>query len=163
MRLRTVFALAGMLALASVASDTASAKDFTILGRCGPSTGKSYYFEGGFVAPGRGGWQEDGIKEGRLTILINDHDQLDIWSKDAVNPFQSYLKEGYKLSVIKVDEKSRTLIIHASGPMFSETYQLRTNQFGLGTLVWTQSKTTDAITKTAVMQAECGPQYAITP
>ncbi len=28
---------------------------------------------------------------------------------------------------------------------------------GLGTLVWTQSKTTNAITKTAVMQAECGP------
>jgi hypothetical protein len=152
------------LTLALLASPAAAqAKDLTILARCGPSTGRSFYFEGGIVGPGRGGWQEDGISDGRLTILINEQDQLDIWSKDAVNSFVSYLKEGYKLNVIQVDQKSRTLTIHASGPMFSETYQLRTNEFGLGTLIWTQSKITQAITKTAVMQANCGPQYAIKP
>ncbi|WP_345820099.1 hypothetical protein ABC766_29330 [Methylobacterium fujisawaense] len=141
----------------------ASAKDATILARCGPSTGRSFYFEGGFVPPGRGGWRDDGISDGRLTFLINDHDQLDILSKDAANPLQSYLKEGYKLTVVQVDPKSRTIIINATGSMASETYQIRTNEMGLGTLVWTQSKTTNAITKTAVMQAECGPQYTIAP
>jgi len=163
MRLRSVRALLMVLVPILTAPELVSAKDATILARCGPSTGRSFYFEGGFVPPGRGGWRDDGISDGRLTFIINDYDQLDILSKDAVNPLQSYLKEGYRLSVVQVDEKSRTIIINAIGSMASETYQIRTNEMGLGTLVWTQSKTTNAITKTAVMQAECGPQYAIKP
>jgi len=141
----------------------ARASDASILARCGPSTGRSFYFEGGFVGPGQGGWREDGISDGRLTIVLNEQGQLDIWSKDAVNPFQSYLKEGYRVSLVKFDEKSRTMILNASGPLFAESYQLRINDVGVGTLVWTQSKITPAITKTAVMQAECGPQYAMKP
>lgn len=141
----------------------ARASELSILARCGPSTGRSYYFEGGFVGPGQGGWRDDGISDGRLSIVLNEQGQLDIWSKDALNPLQSYLKEGYRVALVKFDEKSRTMILRASGPMFAESYQLRVNDLGVGTLVWTQSKITPAITKTAVMQAECGPQYAMKP
>lgn len=138
------------------------AKDVTILARCGASDGQSYYFEGGFVGPGQGGWKKDGVDDGRVTVFLNENDQLDLLVKDRATT-RSYLKAGYKVGLINFDQATKTMLISAYGSDFSETYLIRQDDAGIGTMVWTISKITPAIAKSSTMQAPCGPQYAIKP
>lgn len=138
------------------------AQSATILARCGPSVGQSYYFEGGVIGPGHGGWKPDGYENGRITAYINDKNEVDILLKDATG-LKSYLSQGYKVEVVAVQESERALLINASGPNFTESYLFKTNKLGVGTLAWTASKTADLLIRTSVMVAECGPKFAIAP
>jgi hypothetical protein len=145
------------LALA-IFPDAASAE--TILARCGPSTGQSYYFETGFVGPGQGGLRKDGFDGGRIFAYINNQEKLDLIIKDT-NGFQSYLKEGYKVNIINLSASDKSFLIAAYGPNFAESYVFRLNNYGVGTVSWTGSKLTEGITKTSMMTAECGPKYGL--
>ncbi|WP_430913902.1 hypothetical protein [Methylobacterium sp. sgz302541] len=132
----------------------------TILARCGPSTGESYYFEAGIAGPGRGGWKKDGIDDGRITAYINDNQQLDILQRDTTGT-KSYLKEGYKVALINFSQQDRSLLISAYGENFSETFLFKVSELGVGTLAWTASKVAPLVIRTSIMTAECGPKYAL--
>ncbi|KQO78116.1 hypothetical protein ASF36_13865 [Methylobacterium sp. Leaf90] len=134
----------------------------TILARCGPSVGQSYYFEAGVVGPGQGGWKKDGFDGGRITAYINDKDQLDILMKDGTG-LKSYLAEGYKISLVSLSKEDRSFLLSAYGQGFAETYLFKVNDLGVGTLAWTASKVTPLVIRTTVMTAECGPKYSIEP
>ncbi|WP_156635612.1 hypothetical protein [Methylobacterium sp. Leaf123] len=133
----------------------------TILARCGPSIGQSYYFEAGVVGPGQGGWKKDGFDGGRITAYINDKEQLDILMKDGAG-LKSYLAEGYKISLVSLSKDDKSFLLAAYGQGFAETYLFKINDLGVGTLAWTASKVTPLVIRTTVMTAECGPKYDIT-
>lgn len=151
-------------ALAAAAAATLiaplGAEAATILARCGPSTGQSYYFEAGVVGPGRGGWQKDGFENGRVIAYINDSQQLDILVRDSAGT-KSYLKEGYKVALINFSQQDRAFLISVYGDNFSETLLFKVNDLGVGTLAWTASKVTPLVIRTSIMTAECGPKYAL--
>lgn len=153
----------GVVVIALAISGCASeATALTVLASCGPSKGQSYYFEGGFVGPGQGGWRSDGMDGGRITIILKDDNSVDILMKDATG-FRSYNKDGINLTVISVDAKNRVFLIKASQTNLVETYMVKTNEVGVGTLAWTSASVTQAFTKTRIMTASCGPEYEITP
>ena len=54
--------VAAAIALSVAVSDGAWAQTLT---ECGGSDGYAYYFVGGLVPAGKGGWQKDGIDGGR--------------------------------------------------------------------------------------------------
>lgn len=160
LRFTTALAFAAAATLLLGLRDEAAA--VTIIARCGPSVGQSYYFEAGIVGPGQGGWKKDGFDGGRITAYINDKDQLDILMKDAAG-LKSYLAEGYKISLVSLSKEDRSFLLSAYGQGFAETYLFKVNDLGVGTLAWTASKVTPLVIRTTVMTAECGPKYAIEP
>lgn len=133
----------------------------TILARCGPSIGQSYYFEAGVVGPGQGGWKKDGFEGVRITAYINDKEQLDILMKDGTG-LKSYLAEGYKISLVILSKEDKSFLVTAYGQGFAETYLFKVNDLGIGTLAWTAGKVTHLVIRTTVMIAECDPKYDIT-
>lgn len=153
---------ATLAVLATLLVGGGSAQAATILARCGPSVGQSYYFEAGIVGPGQGGWKKDGFDGGRITAYINDKNQLDILMKDSTG-LKSYLAEGYNISLVNLSKEDRAFLLTAYGQEFSETYLFKVNDLGVGTLAWTASKVTPLVIRTTVMTAECGPKYAIEP
>jgi len=151
---QSIYAIVAMLLIG------APAEAATILARCGPSTGQSYYFEAGIVGPGQGGWKQDGFAGGRITVYINNQNQLDLLQKDSTG-LKSYLKEGYKVNLVELSQQDRAFLISAAGANFIETYLFKVNDYGVGTLAWSASKVTPVVIRTSIMTAECGPSFAI--
>jgi hypothetical protein len=68
---------AASIAFSVAVSDEARAQTLT---ECGKSDGYAYYFVGGLVPAGKGGWQKDGIDGGRI-ILNYVNGDLDLLIK----------------------------------------------------------------------------------
>ncbi|WP_131803863.1 hypothetical protein [Methylorubrum salsuginis] len=151
-----------LLAAALTLTTAGGVRAASILARCGPSTGQSYYFETGIVGPGQGGWKKDGFDNGRITAYINDENKIDIIMRDG-NGVRSYLREGYNASLNNFSKQDMAFLISARGSNFSETYLFKINDLGVGTLSWTASKVTPLVIRTTVMTAEWGPNFAIEP
>jgi hypothetical protein len=68
------------------------------LTECGRSDGYAYYFQGGLISPGKGGWQKDGIDDGRI-ILNYINGEVDLLLKDTTGTTRSVKQDGGKLIV----------------------------------------------------------------
>lgn len=80
-----------------------------------------------------------------------------------VTGLQSYIKQGYNVSAQTVDKENRSFLVTASGDQFVETFLVKLNDKGVGSMVWTSSKTNSYFIKASIMLAECGPKFDLAP
>lgn len=130
-----------------------------ILTICGESKGDAYYFEGGLVGPGQGGWHQDGISGGSFTLLITDN-KLDIIFKDATGNTYSHLKEGDTVRLISANKDVNTFLVISENAARDtvEHYLFALNQYGVGTVAWGTIRSNDTIKKSSLMTARCSQE-----
>ena len=85
-------------ATAETQQDWAAPATPQTLTECGRSDGYAYYFTGGLVAAGKGGWQKDGIDGGRIILNYNGS-EVDLLIKNATGTTKSVKQDGGKLIV----------------------------------------------------------------
>lgn len=133
----------------------------SMLTRCGESSGWSFFFEGGLVGPGQGGWKEDGINGGAIEVhLVND--SLDVVFYDTTGGPYSHTLEGANvyLSAIQQTEiggRTFTVVVDNRGSGLLETYLFNLNAIGVGTVVWSAMRTGGMFPKGSLMTASCSP------
>jgi hypothetical protein len=105
-----------------------------VITTCGASAGYGYYIE-----PQHDGWQQDGIKNGSLTVLRDASGGYDIISRDIRTTFSA---KGDGAQVVKVNGANHlrfTLVVVYPNPV-TEIYQFSLDQRGRGTLIWAAVK-----------------------
>lgn len=129
-----------------------------IFASCGASQGVAYFFEGGLVGPGQGGWLKDGVTDGGIALVKLDG-KLDILFKDATGNRYSHRAEGSDIRLIAADPDGSYLVI-ATNPKgkSAEHFLFKVNEYGVGTLVWGTIRTDTPASKSSLMTAECGPK-----
>jgi hypothetical protein len=75
-----------------IAGDVVAQQIITV---CGASSGYGYYLE-----PTRDGWQQDGIKNGTITVIRDSAGAYDVILKDTMTTFSA---RGDGAQVVKVD------------------------------------------------------------
>jgi hypothetical protein len=128
--MRTSIAVAVLLMLCADAAgqpqtDWAAPATPQTLTECGRSDGYAYYFTGGLITAGKGGWQKDGITDGRIILNYNGSD-VDL--------------------LITVFYEVGTL---------TEDYVFQVDDRGNGTVAWTSVRTAGTINKMWLMTAQC--------
>lgn len=86
-----------------------------VITRCGESDGWAYFFEGGLVGPGQGGWKEDAISGGAIEVHLVD-EKLDLVFFDATGGPYSHTLEGaevYLSSIRDTPSGGRTFTVIA--------------------------------------------------
>jgi hypothetical protein len=137
------------VAFAICVSEVAAQEVITV---CGASAGYGYYLE-----PQVHGWQQDGIKNGTLTVLRDRAGGYDVISKDVNTTFSA---KGDGAQVVKVngsEDLRFTLVVVYPNPV-TEIYQFSLDQRGRGTLIWAAVKNRVgplAITKGTLFTATC--------
>lgn len=152
------FALGGLTFLLSallMVTPTAA----SLLTRCGESKGWSYFFEGGFVGPGQGGWREDGISGGAIEVHLKN-DVLDVIFYDTTGGPYSHTSEGaqvYPTSIQETESGGRTftVVVDNRGTGLLETYFFNLNATGSGTVVWSAMRSGGILPKASLMTASC--------
>ena len=148
-----------MTLMVSLSSSSASA---SMLTRCGESSGWSFFFEGGLVGPGQGGWKEDGIKGGAIEVhLVKDN--LDVVFYDATGGPYSHNLDGANVYLTatrhtEIGGRSFTVVVDNRGSGLLETYLFNLNAVGVGTVVWSTMRTGGLFPKGSLMTASCGPK-----
>jgi hypothetical protein len=84
----------GTAAIAMLPSVSTAWADFTLT--CGPSSGYTYYMEGGLAKGADVGWKKDGINA-KLQLLIKDNGGVDLISSGPGNDF-TYSGDGCTFS-----------------------------------------------------------------
>jgi len=145
------------LVLCCTALSAASAQT---LAECGKSDGYAYYFTGGLVPAGKGGWQKDGVDDGRI-ILNFINGEVDLLIKDRTGTTRSVKQDSGKIYVRKTTYGLIAIsIVYGEGAQATEDYVFQVDNRGNGTVVWTTVRTADdAINKITLMTAQCrGPR-----
>jgi hypothetical protein len=152
------YAIAAASITFSVAVCEAWAQTLT---ECGRSDGYAYYFVGGLVPAGKGGWQKDGIDGGRI-ILNYVNGELDLLIKSATGSTMSVKQDGGKIFVRQTTNGliALTVIYEYEGkPVTTEDYAFQLDNRGDGTVAWTAIRTaSNKVNKMSLMTAQCrGP------
>jgi hypothetical protein len=122
------------------------------LTECGRSDGYAYYFQGGLISAGEGGWKKDGIDGGRI-ILNYTNNAVDLLIKDRTGTTRSVKQDGGKLIVRNSNNGLVALTI------FYEVGTLTEDDRGNGTVAWTSVRTAGNVNKMWLMTAQCrGPR-----
>ena len=129
-----------------------------VLAICGESKGQAYYFVGGAVPLGQGGWQADGINNGVIVLAILPDGKYDIIMKDARNEPYSSAKSGLVVVPLAVSARDNKYLISVMGNGVSENYLFKVDSKGAGILAWSSTKTNDYISKVSVMTSVCLPE-----
>jgi hypothetical protein len=145
-------------ATAQLQQDWAAPSAPQTLTECGRSDGYAYYFTGGLVAAGKGGWQKDGIDGGRI-ILNYDGSDVDLLIKDKTGTTKSVKQDGGKIILRNSNNGLIALtVIHEVGTL-TEEYVFQVDDRGNGTVAWTAIRTAGNINKMALFTAQCrGPR-----
>lgn len=80
-----------------------------VIARCGASDGTVFYFEGGLVPPGQGGWKRDGMSSGKIRVVSKDG-ALDVRFSDATGE-RSHRGEGSDVRLVGLDKETGTFLI----------------------------------------------------
>jgi hypothetical protein len=150
---------AASIAFSVAVSDGACAQTLT---ECGKSDGYAYFFVGGLVPAGKGGWQKDGIDGGRI-ILNYVNGELDLLIKSATGSTMSVKQDGGKIFVRQTTNGliALTVIYEYEGkPVTTEDYAFQLDNRGDGTVAWTAIRTaSNKVNKMSLMTAQCrGPR-----
>jgi len=128
----------------------------TIL-QCGASDGIAYYFEGGIIAPGEGGWKEDGISNGKFELQAEGN-KITIAYIDSSGSSKSSISNGFEVKYLHItdDYNSILLVIGNDKTGVIEHYMFKFNDLGTGTVVWGTVRATNAFsTKSSLFTAPC--------
>jgi hypothetical protein len=128
------------------------------LTECGRSDGYAYYFTGGLVAAGKGGWQKDGIDGGRI-ILNYTGNEVDLLIKNATGTARSVKQDGGKLILRNSNNGLIALTVFYDVGTLTEDFVFQLDDRGNGTVAWTAIRTAGNINKMALFTAQCrGPR-----
>lgn len=158
--MRTPTVMVATFVVAGSVARPIPAEAITILARCGPSKGQSFNFDERVVGAGQGALHPEGITDGRITVVVDDKERLDIITMEAAG-IKSYHQKGFKLGVVGFASEGRTFLITAQDGSFVETFLFKLNKEGVGTVAWTSSKMNSQVTSVSHMVAPCGPQFVI--
>ena len=140
------------IALISIVPDFAEAEVIT---RCGASKGTSWYFFGPMVSREKSGWNEDGISQGEI-LLILDRGDADIVYTDA---FGTRSSRGDGGTVVLLSENSAPGFVLALAvypqTATAEHYVFQLDQAGNGLVMWGTARAGGAIQKSTLLQARC--------
>jgi hypothetical protein len=128
------------------------------LTECGKSDGYVYYFTGGLVPAGKGGWKKDGIDGGRI-ILNYINGEIDLLTKNAMGTTSSVKQEGGKIFARNTNNGLIALTVFYEGGGITEDYVFQLDARGDGTVASTVIRTATQINKVSLMTASCrGPR-----
>ena len=128
------------------------------LTECGRSDGHAYYFTGGLVPAGKGGWQKDGIDGGRI-VLNYANGEVDLLIKNALGSTASVKQDGGKIFARNTNNDLIALTVFYGNGEVTEDYVFQVNAHGDGTVAWAAIRTAGKINKMSVMTAQCrGPK-----
>jgi hypothetical protein len=125
------------------------------LTECGQSEGYAYYFSGGLVPAGDGGWKKDGIDGGRI-ILNFINGEVDLLIKNATGTTASVKQDGGKIIVRKTNNGLIALtIVYEGETATTEEYVFQIDDRGDGMVASTAIRTAGKINKVSLMTASC--------
>lgn len=125
---------------------------------CGRSDGYAYYFTGGLISPGKGGWQKDGIDGGRIILNYNGS-EVDLLIKDKTGTTRSVKQDGGKLILRNSNNGLIALTVFYEVGTLTEDYVFQLDGQGDGTVASTAIRTAGNINKMALFTAQCrGPR-----
>ena len=122
----------GLLAATLLCSGPAWA-DFVFM-TCGPSSGHTYYMEGGMATPADVGWQKDGIDAG-FQLLIKDDKTLDLISKGSPPNDFKYSDHGCQFGTLSLSSDKNEIVVLAHCP----------NQLEVFLFNWKDDRTGEAV------------------
>ena len=82
---------------------------------CGDSNGYSYYFEGGAVDSKSAGFTEDGITDGKITLVVDEKGRGDVLALDATKQIKSAKAQGGEVVVLSGGNHVNWLILYPDG------------------------------------------------
>jgi hypothetical protein len=115
----------------------------------------AYYFSGGLVPAGDGGWKKDGIDGGRI-ILNFINGEVDLLIKNATGTTASVKQDGGKIIVRKTNNGLIALtIVYEGETATTEEYVFQIDDRGDGMVASTAIRTAGKINKVSLMTASC--------
>ena len=124
------------------------------LTECGRLDGYSYYFSGGFVPAGGGGWKKDGIDGSRI-ILNFINGEADLLVKNATGSTASVKETGGKIYARKTTNGLIAMTIFYDDTAVTEEYVFQLDDRGDGTVTSTVIRTASKLNKMSLMTAQC--------
>ena len=146
-----LFGLAWFVTLAG--STPILAKDIAV---CGASEGYGYYPRKGLTSddPDAGKWVEDGISNGRMTLITTANDALDLLVADSTGAVYSTINDGGTVIPIgRSNEMLSVIIVYELGGTV-ETYTFLNSVSG-PEVIWSSNKFGTLILKIAAFRAPC--------
>lgn len=116
--------------------------------KCGASSGHAYFFKDPMWNPDEATWQEDGISNGEIRLVLNG-DEFDIEFGDVAGG-SSYRSEGAE--VISLASNDDYLTIGAFTGSYTEIYTFDLNN---SIVAWSSHKVGTLFPKVATYVAEC--------
>jgi len=135
--------------LISLAAAASNAESVSI--QCGASKGWAYYFAGGLVPEDMEGFTEDGISEGKTTLVINDEGEADILFVDASGQLGSAKEQGGKVLSMGAANGLNWLTLYPDGTM--ENYAL--NLTSMKVAIWRNTVGNETVAKNNLFIADC--------
>ena len=77
---------------------------------CGPNTGYTYYFAGGYVPADMAGWQQDGISNGQFSLILRG-EELDVLFLDASGSLVSAQADGGQIYPLHISDTAVSVLV----------------------------------------------------
>ena len=77
---------------------------------CGPNSGCSYYFAGGYVSVDKAGWHEDGTSNGQFSLVLRG-EELDVLFRDASGSLVSAQADGGQIYPLHIGDASVSVLV----------------------------------------------------
>jgi hypothetical protein len=101
---------------------------------CGPSTGSTYYMQGGLVPPENKGWQKDGIDAG-FQLILKDDKKLDLVSTGSPPNDFKYSDHGCEFATVTLSPDQNELVVMTRCPKQIEVFLFNWKDDGTGEVV----------------------------
>lgn len=144
--------LATIAALTAVGWQPALA-DFVFI-TCEPSSGFTYYMEGGLVTSTNAGWKKDGV-DAKLQLLIKDDKSFDLISKGAPPNEFSYSAQGCQLGRVNLSSDKNELVLSALCGKQLEVFFFKWNEDKTGEVTQVDVASSDIDKHGGALHAAC--------
>jgi hypothetical protein len=121
---------------------------------CGDSAGHAYYPATKMTSDKNSGWQQDGIRGGRLTLTKVDAKDYDVLYADSMGRVVSSKQDGAAILAVARSGSFITVAVLYAG-VSVETYTFYKDRSGRGHVAWTQNRFGGAIDKISAFVADC--------
>ena len=127
--------------------------DFCVWLTCGPSSGYTYYLEGGFAKRDDAGWKKDGVNA-TMQLLLKDNGGVDLISNGPGNSF-TYSGDGCTFSRPRLPLGKNELVVVATCERHIETFFFRWGEDKTGEVVSVDIATTPISSRGGALRAPC--------
>jgi hypothetical protein len=142
----------GTAAIVMLGSASSASADFIGL-TCGPSSGYTYYMEGGLAKKTDVGWKKDGVNA-TLQLLLKDNGDVDLISSGPLNNF-TYSGDGCTFSRPPLPVNKNEFVVVATCGRHMETFYFRWADDKTGEVVSVDIAATPIANRGGVLRAPC--------